>query len=109
MLTVFIFAVSVCTKLQMVMQRQEATVVGTGQSRNISHIAKGSGRLLASQGDSAFTDKNMRFVETKDVDLQRMNYTEPINPFEKNINKISIIFNDGNKRERIDSAMYMPN
>ena len=38
-----------------------------------------------------------------------MNYTDVINPFRKNVNKISIIFNDGDRRDTIDKAMYTVN
>jgi hypothetical protein len=68
-----------------------------------------SGRSLRSSGDTTFTDKNMRFTEQKEVDLAWMNYTEFINPFKKNLNKISIIFNEGGRRELIEEGMYLPN
>lgn len=38
-----------------------------------------------------------------------MNYTDFIRPFEKNLKKISIIFNEGNRRELIEEEMYMRN
>jgi hypothetical protein len=36
-----------------------------------------------------------------------MNYTDFIRPFEKNLNKISIIFNDNGHREMIEEEMYL--
>lgn len=38
-----------------------------------------------------------------------MNYTEFINPFKKNVNKISIIFNEGARRETAEEGLYLPN
>lgn len=66
-------------------------------------------RLLQSKGDVKFTNKNLRIFETKQVEIGKMNYTDFIRPFDKNLNKVSIIFNDNGHREQIEEAMYLQN
>lgn len=38
-----------------------------------------------------------------------MNYTEFIDPFKKNLNKVSIIFNEGGRRETVEESWYLSN
>lgn len=41
--------------------------------------------------------------------MEKMGYTDFIRPFENNLKKISIIFNEGNRRDLIEEEMYMRN
>jgi len=41
--------------------------------------------------------------------MSKMNYTEFIRPFEKNLKKVSIIFNDGGRREQIEEQLTLLN
>ena len=41
--------------------------------------------------------------------MSKMNYTEFIRPFEKNLKRVSIIFNDGGRREQIEEQLTLLN
>lgn len=103
-MTIVLFCLGVQLKVSSEMSKS-----AEGAPAAVGPGATGQRRILPSKGDQSSTEANIRFVETKDVDMSTMNYTDFIRPFENNLNKISIIFNDGGRREMIEEEMYLSN
>ena len=80
-MTVFFFSLALYLKTELVRIKENQQ----GERRLLESL---EGRSLASAGDQVFSEKNIRFTESNEVDLASMNYTEFINPFKKNLNKI---------------------
>lgn len=110
LVTIFLFSLMLYLKIELASYREARQAEGRSQTPLAESFNKeASGRSLHSFGDQSFTEKNIRFTEQKEVDLTWMNYTEFIDPFKQNLNKISIIFNDGGRRETLEESMYLPN